>query len=104
MIGDDMDLPYPRMDVLRVRQVKYIDEPLEPGVLYVSKEFETCIHLCACGCGMKTVTPWRDMNTGWLYTETDEKVTLRPSILNRVAAGCPSNAHYYVTDNRIDWL
>ena len=30
---------------------------LSPGVLYVSLEYCTMLHLCACGCGRKVVTP-----------------------------------------------
>lgn len=94
-----------KLDSLEVRQVETIKD-LEHGVLYVSKKFETCIHLCACGCGEKTVIPLVKSlsdDRGWVMTGTDELVTLRPSILNK-APFCPNNAHYHVTENRIEWL
>ena len=37
--------------------VKYIPEKLEKGKLYISMEYATASHLCACGCGEKVVTP-----------------------------------------------
>ena len=30
---------------------------LEPGVLYVSAQFSTAAHLCACGCRREVITP-----------------------------------------------
>ena len=68
----------------------------------VSKRFGTCLHLCACGCGGETVTPQHPVN-GWVLSGTDEIVTLRPSILNP-NWWCPNTAHYYITDNRLEWL
>lgn len=97
-----MSLPHPRLTALRIQQIEYAPRELEHGVLYVSKRFQTCLHLCACGCGMKTVTP-QHPTKGWILTGSDEVVTLRPSILNKREV-CPSAAHYYVTENRIDWL
>lgn len=87
-----------KLTALKVQQVEHMPKVKEPGVLYVSKKFETCIHLCACGCGEETVTP-QQPKTGWARFGTDKTVTLRPSISN---PWCGS--HYYVTDNKIDWL
>ncbi|WP_420540874.1 DUF6527 family protein [Mycolicibacterium septicum] len=70
----------------------------EPGDLYVSMQYETAVHLCACGCGNKVVTPLGPRD--WSIT-FDGTVTLRPSIGNGQQA-CRS--HYYVRNNRIDWL
>lgn len=36
---------------------KSIPADPEPGNLYVSMEYRTAVHLCACGCGTKAVTP-----------------------------------------------
>lgn len=91
-----------KINELKVKQVVHIDEKLEEGVLYVSKRFQVCIHLCACGCGAQTVTPVQS-HTDWEMSGTDEVVTLRPSILNPQPF-CPNGAHYYVTDNKIEWL
>lgn len=76
-------------------------EVKEPGKLYISKMYEIAIHLCACGCGDETVTPLGANE--WTLTEQADKVTLRPSIGNW-AGQSPYHAHYYITDNQIQWL
>lgn len=80
---------------------KNISSEIESGVLYISNEFEVAIHLCACGCGGKTVTPLG--KDGWTITKKEGKVTLRPSIGNWKGES-PYHAHYYITDNKIQWL
>lgn len=77
-----------------------IPADLEEGKLYISNQFEIAIHLCACGCGGKTVTP--TSQEGWTLTESEGKVTLRPSIGNWSGEN-PYHAHYFITDNKIDW-
>lgn len=80
----------------------YIPETLEQGKLYISKKGGAVVHLCACGCGNRTVTPlkpfWKD---GWSMLNTNGKVTLRPSIGN---FEFPCKSHYFITENHIDWL
>jgi hypothetical protein len=71
---------------------------LEQGNLYVSMLYETAVHLCACGCGTKVVTPFGTHD--WAIT-FDGTVSLRPSVGNGQQA-CRS--HYYVRSNRIEWL
>lgn len=82
----------------------FVDEipaDLESEKLYISKKYSIAMHLCACGCGGKTVTP---LGSGeWNLTETDSKVTLRPSVGNWSGEN-PYHAHYYITDNKIQWL
>jgi hypothetical protein len=79
----------------------YIPDVLEPGKLYIAGEFNVAVHSCACGCGGKTVTP---LGAGeWALTENDARVTLRPSIGN-FSGESPYHAHYYITDNKIEWL
>jgi hypothetical protein len=73
----------------------------EEGKLYISNEFQLAIHLCACGCGGQTVTPLGD--NGWSLTDNQGKITLRPSIGN-FSGENPYHAHYYITDNHIEWL
>lgn len=80
----------------RVKHRKYLDMPLEEGVLYISDEFETSAHLCPCGCGDSTIVPFGEH--GWHMTEKDGKITFSPSILN------PCGAHYFVRDNKIVWV
>lgn len=82
----------------------YVDEipkELDRGKLYISKQYGIAVHLCACGCGGKTVTPIRPGE--WTLSEQDGKVTLRPSIGNFMGEN-PYHAHYYITDNKIEWL
>jgi Family of unknown function (DUF6527) len=77
---------------------EYIPSVLEPGTLYVSMQFETAVHLCACGCGSKVVTPFGPRD--WTLTY-DGTVTLRPSVGNGQQ---PCRSHYLIQHDRIDWL
>jgi hypothetical protein len=78
-----------------------IPEEKESGILYISEKYEVAIHLCACGCGEQTVTPL--MAGEWTLSKQGDKVTLRPSIGN-FSGENPYHAHYYITDNIIEWL
>ena len=56
----------------KTAQVHQMPRELSPGILYVSKEFGTSAHLCACGCGflirlflkninkLYTIRGWKD--------------------------------------------
>ena len=70
----------------------------EPGNLYISMQYETAVHRCACGCGTKVVTPFGPHD--WVLT-FDGTVSLRPSVGNGQQ---PCRAHYFVRNDRIDWL
>ena len=41
------------MKMLETKFVKYIPDEIKEDVLYISYEFNTAIHLCACGCKNK---------------------------------------------------
>ena len=71
---------------------------LKPGVLYVSKEFKTAAHLCACGCGAKIRTPLAA--TEWSFEETGKGPTLHPSVGNWQLA-CQS--HYWIYQGAVRW-
>lgn len=71
---------------------------LSPGVLYISEEFGTAAHLCACGCGAKVRTPLGP--TEWSLEETDDRPTLHPSVGNWQLL-CQS--HYLITDGEVVW-
>lgn len=86
---------------LKPVHVEYMPDVLEEGVLYISEEFRIANHLCACGCGMETVTPLG--KDRWMLTENNGLVTLRPSIGNFRWEN-PYHAHYYITNNKIEWL
>ncbi len=68
--------------------------------MYVSREYKTAIHLCACGCGNEVVTPFGSVH-GWEFRKNGTKVTLHPSILN---TNCPNKAHYFIQNNEILWV
>ena len=71
---------------------------LEPGVLYVSEEFCTAAHLCACGCGSKIRTPLGPAE--WQIMDTDRGPSLYPSIGNWQHK-CKS--HYWIYQGEVIW-
>jgi hypothetical protein len=81
--------------------VEEIPAEIEPGKLFITKQYGVAVHLCACGCGGKTVTPLDPDE--WTLTDSNNKVTLRPSIGNWTGQS-PYHAHYYITANKIEWL
>jgi Family of unknown function (DUF6527) len=81
-----------------LQKVHYMPKLLEQGVLYVSGEFETAAHLCACGCGAKVRTPLGP--TEWSFQESEVGPTLRPSVGNW-QQDC--NSHYLITKGRVYW-
>ena len=83
---------------IRLQRVHYIPKDLEEGVLYVSEEFGTAAHLCACGCGSKIRTPLGP--TDWSFKETALGPTLYPSIGNWQQA-CKS--HYLIRQGKVIW-
>lgn len=83
---------------IRLQRVHYMPKDLEEGVLYVSEEFSTAAHLCACGCGSKIRTPLGP--TEWSFKETNSGPTLHPSIGNWQQA-CKS--HYFIHQGKVVW-
>lgn len=75
---------------------------IEPGTLYLSETWHTAIHLCACGCRIKTVTPIDNARhaTGhphyWSITPAWSSPLV--SLLDSIKNNC--GAHYYITDNK----
>lgn len=93
-----------RINEIRPEFVEHIPHEVEEGVLYISKEYQIAIHLCACGCGGKTATRINRPNGDcWTLEESDVTVTLRPSIGNWSGEN-PYHAHYLITKNKIEWL
>ncbi len=76
--------------------VEVIPENLEQDKVYISKEYKTAVHLCLCGCGNKSVTPFSVKSNGWNLIEKDGKISFTPSILN---TNCPNQYHYIITNN-----
>jgi hypothetical protein len=85
-----------RITRLEHRFVTSIPRELESGVLYVSMEFATAMHLCCCGCGEQVVTPLTP--TDWHLTYDGETVSLWPSIGNWSYA-CRS--HYIIRNSEV---
>ena len=85
-----------RIDHYELAFVDYMPNSLEPGVLYISMRYATVIHLCACGCGEKVVTPLSP--DGWKLTFDGEGISLSPSIGNW---DFPCRSHYWIKNNRV---
>ena len=83
---------------IELQHVHLMPQELKPGILYVSKEFGTAHHLCACGCGSKIRTPLGP--TEWRLQETADGPTLWPSIGNWQQ---PCRSHYLIRRGRIEW-
>ncbi len=87
-----------RTSRFEVLQVHLMPKDLMPGILYVSKEFGTAAHLCACGCGSKVRTPLGP--TAWSIKETKRGPTLRPSVGNWQK---PCKSHYLIIRGEVIW-
>lgn len=83
---------------IKLERVRTMPVQLEPGVLYVSEEFETAAHLCACGCSSKVRTPLGP--TEWQFTDHPLGPSLRPSIGNWQR---PCKSHYWIDRGKIEW-
>ena len=78
--------------------VEQIPEQLDEGVLYVSMQFGTAVHKCACGCGQEVVTPLGPAE--WRLTYDGRSVSLAPSIGNW-SFECRS--HYWIERGHVRW-
>lgn len=78
--------------------LEFIPSDLDDGILYVSMEYGTATHLCACGCGEKVVTPFG--RQFWKLTYDGDSVTLYPSIGNW---SLPCRSHYWIRRGKIKW-
>lgn len=83
------------MKIIELKLVKHIPEIIEENTLYVSKEFETAIHLCGCGCKTEICTPIN--NGGWVLCENGNNFSLIPSIGNYQI---PCKSHYFIINNQ----
>jgi hypothetical protein len=82
--------------LIKHKFVTNIPSSIEPGMLYISIEYATAIHLCCCGCGEEVITPLTP--TDWSLTFDGDTVSLWPSIGNWNFA-CRS--HYVIERNII---
>lgn len=87
-----------RIRQFEIQSVRRIPHILEDGIIYVCFECQVAVHLCACGCGEKTVTPL-SLN-GWSLIFRDGNLSLNPSIGN---FSMPCKSHYFITNNEVRW-
>lgn len=78
--------------------VEFLPNRLEDGVLYISVEYTTVAHLCACGCGHRVINPLSPAQ--WSLTFDGASVTIRPSI---GSWQLPCRSHYVIQRNRVRW-
>lgn len=80
------------------RFTEFIPAELEEGVLYITVEYGTAVHLCPCGCRNRVVTPLTP--TDWELRYNGKTVTLDPSIGNW---SFPCRSHYWIINNKVRW-
>jgi len=78
--------------------VTAIPERLAEETLYVSIDYATAAHKCACGCGAEIVTPISP--TDWKLIFDGESVSLNPSVGNW---SLPCQSHYWINNDRVRW-
>ncbi len=83
---------------LKHRFVKNAPRHLSPSVLYISVEYCTMLHLCACGCGRKVVTPLSPND--WSMAFNGKTVTVHPSI---GSWSLPCQSHYFIKRGEVVW-
>ncbi len=87
-----------RLKQLNYSFVKSVPDRLEEGIVYVSMEYASAVHLCCCGCRSEIVTPLSPRD--WKLTFDGESVSLHPSIGNW---SFPCRSHYWIKSNRVRW-
>lgn len=84
--------------ILETKFVEFVPSVLAEGTLYISMEYGTVVHQCACGCGNKVVTPLTP--TDWRITYNGETVSLNPSV---GSWNLPCKSHYWIEENEVIW-
>lgn len=85
-------------DVFPHKFVELIPKTLNERVLYVSVEHAVAVHLCACGCARKVVTPLAPIH--WKLMFDGRSVSLTPSIGNHAF---PCKSHYWLERGKVRW-
>jgi len=86
------------MKEFKYKFVDIIPDKIDPGILYISTEYKTAMHMCPCGCGNEVVTPLSPHD--WRLTFDGDSVSLYPSI---GSWGLPCQSHYWITNNEVEW-
>jgi hypothetical protein len=84
------------MKTIQHKFVEFIPNSPEQGILYISIEYRTAVHLCICGCRNKVVTPISPID--WEIRFNGKTVSLYPSIGNW---NFECKSHYFITRNEI---
>ena len=78
--------------------IETIPNEMEQGKIYISEKYQTANHLCLCGCGNQTITPFGERSKMWgLVKEKDGKISLTGSVGNY---SFPCKSHYIITKKR----
>lgn len=78
--------------------VESIPSELDDDTVYVSIDFRTTIHLCACGCRNQVVLPLRP--SAWSLTYDGQEISMSPSVGNW-SFDCRS--HYWIRHGIVVW-
>ena len=84
--------------LVQPRLVVVVPEAPETGVLYVSVEYATTLHLCVCGCGHEIVLGISPDD--WQLCWDGQTVSVSPSVGNW---SLPCQSHYFIRRNRVVW-
>lgn len=87
-----------KTDRLKHSFVTSIPDQIDPGILYISTDFATMMHLCACGCGREVVTPLSPKD--WRITYDGRSVSVHPSV---GSWSLPCRSHYVIKKGNIRW-
>lgn len=86
---------------IRSFEYEFIDEfpaTLAEGTVYISTPYASALHLCACGCGIKVVTPLSPDD--WSIIFNGVSISLTPSIGNW---SFPCQSHYWIRHGDVIW-
>jgi hypothetical protein len=78
--------------------VSRVPSEIKEGIIYISTDVNTAVHLCPCGCKTEIITPI-DPNE-WKFTYDGETISLYPSV---GVWGAQCKSHYWITKNKIEW-
>lgn len=87
-----------RVETFAYEFVDEIPPDLVEDTVYVSTPYAIALHLCACGCGIKVVTPLSP--TDWSVVFNGVSVGLTPSIGNW---SFPCRSHYWIKHGEVIW-
>ena len=87
-----------RVNRLEPSFVEEIPAELTSGVLYVSIDFRTTMHLCCCGCRSHVVLPIRP--SAWRVTYDGDSISISPSFGNWTF---PCRSHYWIRGGDVEW-